>query len=1371
MAARKTRPFAPLRNTRKTGRPAPLNFCGVPLYMAARKTRLFALLIAAAGLCRAAIGDLRVIGTTATQAIIGYTAPDQNPCTIQVSENSSLSPLVPDVDPSIFAGSDRDNRPGNLTSGQTRLAVIGKRSSELATSGPFTGIRHFSRAFEAYTQHYGRVQCGQDSAAFTFTTTNIPLGNTYGDPWLQDATHPGDQPWPESVGGVTPESFVDPLTGVLLKRIGTRGQNWGYWSNMPFGTAYNQGQMPCDSAGPWTDPCQVLADDGASASAGNTTAWLVLRAPMTNGNAWNAGYGSADYGQIWSLDQLAVTFKGYVNAQSSENRQLDVCLSLNGGASCASQIQTITLGGQAKSAPQTAGQADTTQFGILPWLLDTNPRFNVQESSPHSGRADVFELARRPEVHREESAARPGGAASAGGEVAWTSGQLFSLYWTAGGHGRIRLSTKDDACITPPAATTSQEFDISSFQDGAHIVVSGAPPVGSNLYWCANNFAVMIRRHQLPTDGSTAYVQYASMAAVESTSPTYPDNGAGTACLNHLVQGGFFCLYGGLYWINPATADTVYYGYMVSSGSGVTNPWSNIGIIPSGEAATIDQSAGDLTFYSIGFDPAGVSPLVIRGVFSPPSIAPPATPYGNGSQIGNASVQKTTTYSVTYNNGLTFTNLTPQVTGHESIVDQMAAFDASFNAAKFRSGPNGWNCSPAAMSGGVFYFFCLSIGGDSPGWIFAFSPGDGNPAHAGAAGGPRIIGAINTFNTPATSVSATQTAATGRSLHGVAETGETGWVQIQMNPFPSISTSSVASVPAESAACSTFGINGGAQCIALDINSYTAGGVTGYEPYLAGPYRQFQFTGAPGELRATQPGDTACLASAASSCNWSTHSNELVTLVQKNPNGHWIFRRKGYGTQLAIPAGPVTLWWISNQWSVPAGATTANNSLAAYWNPLAGCGGAPDPHGSCLMQDTNNTSGHGEWRDGGEAVSTNVPAWSQPISGWPTDYQTAVGPVPEILGLPFANVTPDQTDAVHYTSANPPFAGVFGTPWGFDAGTHPNAAGANAAAYESIRAFDNVPVQGGSIDPAFTQVTGQLYVSTPGQVTSPDDIFGSGGVASIDRKLMATAASCGSHPLIDLSGPGSLIASDTSGSYTYCIAREKGECVSNSNVGQVYVNCPGVVWERCSGSAIHGGTPLGIGNDICVSNMGAAANMVRQLSLDHNDFAGAATRNLVSATARLRMVTGFENNRLLPDNSWLLFRAEWLNYSRAEMWMAKMLPYPTPDSIDRGTFVPMVLHLEPPPGVSADNAVVEFGYAEYSGNCTSRHDPCLANSAMIGAPPFQFASENPAGMPCSSRCTIAIPAISQRVLYYQVKYRDKSNNTLATSPYQAAAVP
>ena len=362
-----------------------------------------------------------------------------------------------------------------------------------------------------------------------------------------------------------------------------------------------------------------MVGSGAPASIGNSTAWLVIRAPLTNGHAWNAGYGSADYGQIWTLDQLAVTLQGYVNSPAASNRQLDVCLSLNGGAACASRIQSITLGNKAGSTPQTAGQADTTRFGIIPWLLDTDPRLNVQESAPHSGRANA-----------------------ARGAVVWKSGHLFSLYWITGGQGRIRLSAKDDACITPPAATSSQEYLISAFPDGGHLVVSGTPPDGQDLYWCANNFAVMVRRHQPPTDDSAVYLQHAAMAAVESTSPAYPDNGAGTACFNKLVEDGFFCLYGGLYWVNPATGASAYYGYAGSSGqdgSGqpIANPWRGIPF-PDGESADIDQTQSVFTFYGVSQDPSGGGPLVIQGMFNPPAITQSATPYGNGSQIQNAGV-------------------------------------------------------------------------------------------------------------------------------------------------------------------------------------------------------------------------------------------------------------------------------------------------------------------------------------------------------------------------------------------------------------------------------------------------------------------------------------------------------------------------------------------------------------------------------------------------------------------------------------------------------------------------------------------------------------------------------------------------------------
>ncbi len=1334
--------------------------------------KTIALTVLSAWSCLAAISNVRPVVTTSTQAVISYTAPDTGPVTIQVSLNSSLTPLEYDVDPNTFSGSNVDlTRPSTVIRGRARTVVIGQRTAQLATAGTYSGARHFSRSLQANSVYYGQLTDDLGgTASFTFQTGNIPLGNTYGDPWLMDASRPGEQPWPETIGGTAAESFHDPLTGVLLERLGVRSTNYSIYSTVPwnnaavFATAYNQGYNPCDSGHAWTNPCGSIVSGGSgSTTIGNSTAPLVLRPPLSGGNAWNGGYGGNGYNNMWTLDQLAVNLTGAVNSSNSAFRVLDVCLSLNGGASCASSKQQVTMG--QSSSQQSAGQANSSAFGTIPWLLDTYPRFNAQESSPNSGQ----------------------GTAS-GNTVTWTSGSNYwSLYWVQGGNGRIRISTANDACAWP--TTTSSEYTITGFADGLHMTVTPAPP-GGTVYWCELNFAVMVWRDQAPTDGSMATLTGANMSVIESYGDPYPDNGAGPGCFNKLVQGGYFCLYGGLYWINPSTGANVYYGYASSytgaTGNLSTNAWKGIGSFPGGESANIDQTQNVLTFYGVTTDPAGGGPLIIQGVFNPPSIAAPAAPYANGSEIGNASVAGTTAYSVTYNNGLTFTNMTPQSLSM-TVAQQMAAFDPTFSASKFSTGPNGWNCMGYGESLGILYVACFSVGGDSPAWIMAFSAGDGNPAHAGQAGGPRIVGAVNTFNTPNGPVSPSQTAMTGRSLHAVVQTGETGWIAMNMHANAPVNTASN-SVPASSADCSTFGLPSGNQCILLNINSHTSGGSTGYEPYYASP--QFQFTGAPGEMRTTQIGDTACVAaSSAGSCKWFIPGNqELMTLKVKNyggVNGAWVFQRNAYATQVAIASGPLTLWWQSIEWALPPGNTAQTDALTTYWNPTAGCGGSPDPHGSCMLQDTNETMGHGEWEGGGGSVAMNVPQWGQPIWGWPTDYQCTVGSVPGIISLPFANQTPSAAAGVYYTSANPPFCNgppstcVFGHPWGFDTGSHSNGAGANASPAESMRAFDNDPVQGGQNEPAFSLVTGQLYVATPTSVIDADDPFGYGGtpngIVAINRKLMATAASCGSHPVADISGPSSSISSGPPGSYTYCIVRNGGECAPGSTVGQVYMNCPGVVSTTCAGSGIHGGTPLGVGNDMCVGNIGAAADAIRQFTLDHNDYYGAYTRTLVTATSRLRMVTGFENNRLLPDNSWLLFRMEFPEYQSQEMWMAKVPPYAL-DSPARGGPAPISIAVDPPPGMAVNNAVVQFGYQEYGApqalNCTTRNDACVAAGSAIppGNSPFYFASENPSGTPCATGCMITVPAISQRVLYYKIQYRDANNAVLNPQATPAVAV-
>ena len=1410
-----------------------------------------------AGLCRAAITNVRVLGTTATQAVVAYNASSGSACTLQVSQNPGLTPLVYDVDPNTFANSNSDlSRASTVTSSLTRFVVIGKRDAELATAGLFAPVgspgavnyfpgRHFSRALQALTTHYGQITCGADTATFQFTTTNIPLGQAYGDPWLSDSAHPGEQPWPEMVGGAAPESTIDPLFGTQLNRVGVRGNNWGAWPTIAFGSAFNQTQYPCESPGsPWTNPCNLLS--GSSSTVGNSTAPLVIRPLLTSNNntAWNSGYGSKDYGNGWTIDQLAVTLTGLVNSAITANRVLDVCLSLNGGASCASQVQQVTMG--TSSGAQTVGQYDTTALGVTSWLLDTSPRFNVQESSPHSGTGTV-----------------------SGSTLSWATGDSFSLYWAQGGSGRIRLdvdpapttsgttspgtsvtvtsatgftigdsitiagagaggntyagvisnivgpvftispatstsitsgkavSRASEACLAPPAGTTSAEYTITGFTDGNTMTVSGSPPSGQ-VYWCADNFSVMVWRNVAPADGSTVSITGASMGVIESFSPTYPDNGSDAGCLNAGVQNGFWCMYGGLYWISPANGSSAFYGYAISPNSdlgAVTNPWKTIGIIPAGEAADIDQTQSTLTFYTVSTDPSNGGPLVIQGTFNPASISQPLTAQGGGRQIQNATVASTTAYSITYSNGLAYSNLTPQKPGGscKTVVCQMASFDPTFSAAFYgdNSGnANSWNCASYGMSAGVLFFDCLALGGDSPAWIFAFEPGDGNPAHAGSPGGPQVIGAINTFNTPNGPVGASQTALTGRSLHALAEAGESGWIQINMHPsYTPVNTTATTIGSGSSPDCSTFGLAAGPQCIKLSIASHSGS----YEPYLNSP--SAPFTGTPGELRIAQLGDTACVTSSNSSCAWyAGGAKELMTLVVKNyngVNGDWVFRRSQYGTGNLAVSGTAYLWYQSIQSSLPYTATAVNGAMTAYWNPNTGCSGSPDPHGVCLIQDTNDTEGHGQWRDSGASVATNVPTWAPSILGYGTVYQTELGTVPGTISYGFANLVPFSVAGVNYTNAAPPFAGYYGHPWLFDAGSHPNSPGYNAPPNESLRAFDNAPVQGGQNEPNWTLDTGQRWYATPATCglalnacsSDPDDPFGYSTFSVINRKLFATGASCGDHPLIDVSGPGSALGSTSSDSYKYCFARGANECKTGSTAGQIFVNCPGVIPSLnsgntgCYGSGIHGGTPNGVGNDICIGNQSIEADAIRQFTMDRGDRAGSYARSLVSETARVRMVGGFENNRMLPDNSWILFRAEWLNLQREEMFAAKNLPYPPPDSINRGTFVPMPIVIKPISGLSVNNAVVIFGYQEYGApsslNCTSRNDACYANAATVPATttPFLFASETPAGLSCGSGCTVAIPAISQRVLYYQVLYRDGSNNVLAQGPINVTVVP
>jgi hypothetical protein len=156
---------------------------------------------------------VRIVGTTNTQAVLAYAAPGSGPCTVKVSQQASLTPLVRDVDPALFPGSDQDNRPETVAAQTGRVFVVGKRIAQRASDG-----RNYSRALETYAAHYYQVTCGSAVASGAFTTANIPLGMTYNDVPQVDGSNPGQWMIPTQLQDRT-QTIVDPQTGALLKRV------------------------------------------------------------------------------------------------------------------------------------------------------------------------------------------------------------------------------------------------------------------------------------------------------------------------------------------------------------------------------------------------------------------------------------------------------------------------------------------------------------------------------------------------------------------------------------------------------------------------------------------------------------------------------------------------------------------------------------------------------------------------------------------------------------------------------------------------------------------------------------------------------------------------------------------------------------------------------------------------------------------------------------------------------------------------------------------------------------------------------------------------------------------------------------------------
>lgn len=408
-----------------------------------------ALVLAGSGLLQGAITSVQIDGrATATQAVLKYVAPDSNPCTVAVSEDPGFATLVNDVNPALFAGADSDQRPGNLTNGLNRTVVLGRRTVEVALDG-----KRYSRALQAFTTHSYLITCGSDTATGTFTTANPPLGNGAPDVAVFDSSAFGNYGWPTIDWADQSRSYVDPFTGILLKRATGPG----------LGSVVVSSTAPTDAidlSGNWNNPTNVLSNDGkvATYSSASQDPLFTRISLFSIDGTFHTLADPAD--QRYMIDNLRVRVNGSCSSANAADCTVQVALSKDFGRTAATpyiSLPPLPQGAAAESAGPTPLPAPGLFAG---WGA---------------------------QVAREDLATFLGYVNAAGNTVTWVSGDPFKLRWKPGDHINIAGS----GCS---ANGIPGECTIASVNDGQHLTLNETVSTVSNAAFSASNFGFLIRK-------------------------------------------------------------------------------------------------------------------------------------------------------------------------------------------------------------------------------------------------------------------------------------------------------------------------------------------------------------------------------------------------------------------------------------------------------------------------------------------------------------------------------------------------------------------------------------------------------------------------------------------------------------------------------------------------------------------------------------------------------------------------------------------------------------------------------------------------------------------------------------------------------------
>lgn len=1228
-------------------------------------------------------------------------------CSVLLSTSPALTPLHPDVDGTEYSGSGTDSsRPDTLVSGDGSTRTV------------TLGHLNDDRALAAYSTYYYQVSGCGGTVTGSFTTANLSSGTTRTEQSPFNSAKWGNLGLP-TFDWTTKRQYVDPMTGVTLVPMTTSIQTWRTGCGA---SGCASGSRPfTDWAGGsgWTNPSTLLSGSATTATTSNTN-------PMDLYVDLSGFPDPIPYDLNVILADLGVVVWGKATSSATADRVIDLCIFLNPAVGCASNtIQLVLPTGSVQHVLSGSSDPD----GAFPASFPSSPFFGWTDSTSP--------------LIRMENRETFGSLAVSGNNLTIVNSSLgptqhFSSALNAGqkifvsGSSCVNhLCTLAAAPTGPGAATTVEQPGVANATFRAYgwgIRVwkddpDGSATIGLNL--------------KLAGSAGLLGVQ----AGGDKCSQVQVTSGDG--------KQGYLC----------ALTNVIYSVYWLAfiANDGTTRILSSRSI-----PISFDDVQGNV-FYA-GAKNANGGWTIYKYTYTGDYTAELNYNYTCNSSLACPALNDFVSAPV---------DLMPHASGAD--LDQQIEANQGAGLPAYNSAIYGhWTAANGAVSyygsSGHFGFFCNVYSGQGqanaggPGWCSVVDLSQ-NPA--------RVVRLIHTLDGTGAPNARFGSLHTAQQVDGNANTLFIGLDELDAN-----NTSTVHGGPFQAQVQSILMADGvtwnSNTCLDWPAGAGTSCASQNY--YQACPANSAPYTQCV-TFRLPQNGVCNVAATAIERATWPCPWNASYSqfpLMQVGDNAADLGAPGGYdsehfrilsltpdaGNTLRVVAARNSVYDYCSfsPWQGQVDPLSAQNptqlrhvngwQLAMMPGTVNTCG-----FGVLLQEQTSGVveelghsfSGHsapGAAANGLNFVTTSYAIFNQPFSG--------LGAIPPSLttsGASFHGTASNIGGQLQSYTDDSQLSGALGYPWALD--TDPLVAcGAEQLGCGTGRTL--------------TAMGGTVYKIQP---------IGSAAPSNATYKTQPMIGWAGRYQLQDVSGPSSILDSTP---YSMCFALNAGECHAGSSANDVFVNVP-VAYDPgyCSASLSWLNVPCVLFGD------NAPAGGIRQFGIFANDLTGSTSRFVSNGWSSVGRQYPYTHSTVFRNGQWVMQMGTNIMDGFSMTGLMISIPPWVSSSDSDNDFKGMKARV--PNGLRY--AEIEFGYSRYIGPgnspsnglfCTSRADSCETATALAGtggtAPPFAFKSETSTPVPCTSGCSISIPAVGPNILYYRLR-RSSDGQQWVTSDIQAVAIP